>query len=45
VNRGTSVGSIDGIRSAHLSGGVSFTWNFRRTIRFLTGGGFAAPLW
>ena len=44
-NRGTLVGWIDGIRSAHLCGSVSFTWNARRTIGFLTGGGFAAPLW
>jgi len=43
--RGTSVGSIDGIRSAHLSGGVGFAWNVGGSIRPLTGGGCAAPLW
>ena len=41
VNRGTPVGSVDGIRSTHLSGGVGFTWNVRRTIGLLTGTGFA----
>jgi hypothetical protein len=41
VNIGTPVGSMDGIRSAHLSGGVDFTWNVRRTIGLLTGAGFS----
>ena len=44
-NNGTSVGSIDGIRSALLSGGVGFAWNVGGSIRPLTGGGCAAPLW
>ena len=44
-NRGTSVGSTEGIRSAHLSGGVGFAWNVGGSIRPLTGGGCAAPLW
>ena len=44
-NRGTSVESIEGIRSAHLSGGVGFAWNVGGSIRPLTGGGCAAPLW
>jgi hypothetical protein len=44
-NRGTSVGLMDGIQSAHLSGGVGFAWNVGGSIRPLTGGGCAAPLW
>jgi hypothetical protein len=36
ANRGTLVGSMDGIRSAHLSGGEGFTWNVGRTIGILT---------
>ena len=44
VINGTSVGSMDGIWSAYLSGGDGFTWNVGRTIGLLTGGGFAAPL-
>ena len=44
-NRGTSVRSVDGIRSAHLSGGVGFAWNVEGSIWPLTGGGCAAPLW
>jgi hypothetical protein len=44
VNRGTSVGSMDGIQSTNLSDGVGFTWNVGRTIGLPTEGGFAAPL-
>jgi hypothetical protein len=44
-NRGTLVGSMDGIWSAHLSSGVGFAWNVGGSIRPLTGGGCAAPLW
>jgi hypothetical protein len=44
ANRGTLVRSMDGIRSAHLSDGVGFTWNVGRTIGLPTGGGFTAPL-
>ena len=41
--RGTLVGSTEGIRSAHLSGGVNFAWNVGGSIRPPTGGGCAAP--
>ncbi len=42
-NRGTLVGSLDGIRSARLSGGVGFAWNVGRTIGLITGGGLSSP--
>ena len=44
-NRGTSVETIDGIRSDHLSGGAGSAWNVGGSIRPPTGGGCAAPLW
>ncbi len=42
VNRGTLVGLMDGFWSAHLSNGISFTWNVGRTIGLPSGGGKAA---
>jgi len=43
ANRGTSVGSMDGIRSVHLSSGDGFTWNMGRTIGLLTGAASSPP--
>jgi hypothetical protein len=43
ANRGTTVGSMDGIRSSHLSGGVGFAWNVGGRTRPPIGGAAAPP--
>ena len=44
ANRGTTVELMDGIRSAHLSGGVGFVWNVGGRTQPLTVGRLRRPV-